>query len=96
MDIGEAFFSSKRTKAFSGEPLDSPQETVLPHSLAEFMGIANRMNPGSAPRPLARASALRLYQDSFLAFRTCRPLYMPVFKSRWCGRRNSPESLSSA
>ena len=35
-------------------------------------------------------------QDSFLAFRTCRPLYMPVFRSRWCGRRNSPESLSSA
>ncbi len=24
----------------------------------------------------------RLRQDSFLAFRTCRPLYMPVFKSR--------------
>src|SRR5467141_1938675 len=38
MDIGEAFFSSKRTRAFSGEPLDSPQETVLPHSLAEFRG----------------------------------------------------------
>jgi len=36
MDIGEAFFSSKRTKAFAGEPLGSLQETVLPHSLAEF------------------------------------------------------------
>src|SRR5450756_2709587 len=38
MDIGEAFFSSKRTGTFSGEPLfrDSPPEIVLPHSSAEF------------------------------------------------------------
>src|SRR4029077_17692955 len=34
-------------------------------------------------------------QDSFF-FSTCRPLYMPVFWSRWCGRGSSPESLSSA
>src|SRR6185312_16849539 len=34
-------------------------------------------------------------QASFFGFSTCRPLYMPVFRSRWCGRRSSPESLSS-
>src|ERR671930_1171952 len=34
-------------------------------------------------------------QTSFLGFRTWRPRYMPVLRSMWCGRRNSPESLSS-
>src|SRR5947209_17143123 len=30
-----------------------------------------------------------------LIFRTWRPLYIPVLRSTWCGRRSSPESLSS-
>ncbi len=30
-----------------------------------------------------------------LGFRTMRPRYMPLFRSTWCGRRSSPESLSS-
>src|SRR5262249_59873237 len=34
-------------------------------------------------------------QTSFLALSTWRPRYMPVFRSMWCGRRSSPESLSS-
>src|SRR6185312_5616739 len=37
----------------------------------------------------------RADQASVFTFRTCRPLYMPVFRSMWCGRRSSPESLSS-
>ena len=62
-----------------------PPETILPQALAEF----RRAGPFGPP-------SARRAQDSFLAFRTWRPLYIPVFKSRWCGRRNSPESLSSA
>ena len=53
----------------SGE-LRSPPATVLPHSLAEF---------GQPLRSTACPASSR--QDSFLAFRTWRPLYMPVFRS---------------
>src|SRR3984893_19522251 len=34
-------------------------------------------------------------QTSVLGLSTWRPLYMPVLRSRWCGRRSPPESLSS-
>src|SRR5215472_15289914 len=37
----------------------------------------------------------RRNQPSDFLLSTCRPRYMPVFRSIWCGRRNSPESLSS-
>src|SRR6202171_2190142 len=64
-----------------------------------ILGFVFRHSPDAGPRA-SGALLIRgpnsLRQDSFLTFRTCRPLYMPVFKSRWWGRRNSPESLSSA
>ena len=50
-----------------------------------FDGMGVRCFRGTGCRAAGAAPAQardRLRQDSFLAFRTCRPLYMPVFKSR--------------
>jgi hypothetical protein len=50
-----------------------------------FDGMRVRPLRGAGCRATGAAPAQardRLRQDSFLAFRTCRPLYMPVFKSR--------------
>ena len=50
-----------------------------------FDGMRVRSLRGAGCRATGAAPAQardRLRQDSFLAFRTCRPLYMPVFKSR--------------
>src|SRR5262249_29297364 len=44
--------------------------------------------PGRAPTVVPQASASRF-------FSAWRPLYMPLLRSMWCGRRSSPESLSS-
>jgi hypothetical protein len=47
------------------------------------MGVRGFRGTGCRATGAAPAQARdRLRQDSFLAFRTCRPLYMPVFKSR--------------
>src|SRR6516162_11866553 len=45
--------------------------------------------------PIRNMASLPRHQASVLTFRIWRPRYMPVFRSMWCGRRNSPESLSS-
>ena len=45
--------------------------------------------------PGAILQLLRRPQASALGGRIWRPLYLPVFRSMWCGRRRSPESLSS-
>ena len=50
-----------------------------------FDGTGVRGFRGTGYRATGAAPAQardRLRQDPFLAFRTCRPLYMPVFKSR--------------
>ena len=75
MDIGEAFFfEQERTARFAAGNL-------LPYSLAEFRQAPQPQ--GSRRRARRRGPpALRPFQDSFLAFSTCRPLYMPVFRSR--------------
>src|SRR5262245_2775754 len=44
---------------------------------------------------IAARALLSESQTSFLALSTWRPRYMPVFRSMGCGRRSSPESLSS-
>src|SRR5438105_4439846 len=77
--------------------IGSAAGNLLSYWLAEFRPPGHRRVrlcarfsafPGGAAHPGPN-------YDSFLAFRTWRPLYMPVFRSRWWGRRNSPESLSS-
>src|ERR1700685_998149 len=77
----QAYYQAREPGYLGQTSSDSPLETVLPYSLAEFR---QRRRDG-AP--------FRWGQDSFF-FRTWRPLYMPLFRSRWCGRRSSPESLS--
>ena len=59
---------------------------------------AQASSRGATDAPAAHHASARgsnPAQDSFLTFRIWRPLYIPVFRSRWCGRRSSPESLSS-
>jgi hypothetical protein len=53
-------------------------------SRASWSGMAVRCFQGEDVdrRPSARPTRGQFRQESFLAFKTCRPLYMPVFKSR--------------
>src|SRR5262249_2845986 len=51
-----------------------------------FLRVMNRLQVGCLTRR---------HHTSFLDFRIWRPRYMPVLRSIWCGRRSSPESLSS-
>jgi len=62
---------------------------MLRSTISAFMRVFDGMRVRSlkggqdVERRAAPAQARdRLRQDSFLTFRTCRPLYMPVFKSR--------------
>jgi hypothetical protein len=51
-------------------------------SSARYGAVRRSRGRMSSDGPSARPSRGRLRQDSFLTFRTWRPLYMPVFKSR--------------
>jgi hypothetical protein len=73
MDIGEAFFCKQENR---GIPRRS---AVLPAAGTRLTSLVGRIQADTAT---SGAMTLRHDQDSFLAFRTCRPLYMPVFKSR--------------
>src|ERR1700733_9727640 len=56
----------------------------------EVLGQTEPSTVGARPTAFTQASTLL-----DLGFRTWRPRYMPLLRSMWCGRRSSPESLSS-
>src|SRR3569623_1067977 len=66
-------------------------QTIQPERKTAREAIASR---AVAICVFRRASPAKGNQSSF-GVRTWRPLYMPVFRSTWCGRFSSPVSLSS-
>ncbi len=67
---------------------------VLPRIRFNPARRANDKRPAKR-RPSTRWKTVRAQSSLDLTVRTWRPRYMPVFRSMWCGRRSSPESLSS-
>ena len=90
-DIGASLAGEGR----SASPAEETKRLIEGAGGAAAVRIMDRIGAAPAQIILRQAEFTTEVQVSDFLFSTCRPRYMPVLRSMWCGRRSSPESLSS-